>query len=125
MSTTTPPSPNASVADSHKYGRAADPHPSSPWSEGRIETAHSQGGADETHNGPSRVATNTTGSFSLTLIAASVLALLAAVIIAPVVAVAAASFRFPFPRIFDRTVMVTLLASLLLFARRLTLLDFL
>jgi CAAX protease family protein len=43
----------------------------------------------------------------------------AAVIISPIVAaaVAAMGFRFPFPRIFDRTVMVTLLAALLMWSR--------
>jgi membrane protease YdiL (CAAX protease family) len=66
-------------------------------------------------------------SFSLTLIAALGLALAAAVIIAPVAAMAVtvAGLRFPFPRIFDRTVMVTSFVTLLLFARRLKLLDFL
>jgi membrane protease YdiL (CAAX protease family) len=66
-------------------------------------------------------------SFSLTLVAALGLALLAAAMIAPVAAlmIAAAGFRFPFPRIFDRTVMATLFATLLLFAPRLKLLAFL
>ncbi len=79
------------------------------------------------HDGPSRTSTTTTGSFSLTLIAAFGLALVAAVIIAPVaaMAVAAAGFRFPFPRIFDRTMMVTLSVTLLWFGRRLKLLNFL
>jgi len=40
----------------------------------------------------------------------------AAVVVAPLVAVAvaAAGWRFPFPRIFDRTVMATLLIAMLL-----------
>ncbi|MBV8053716.1 MAG: CPBP family intramembrane metalloprotease [Deltaproteobacteria bacterium] len=52
---------------------------------------------------------------------------MAAMIIAPVAAivVAASGFAFPFPRILDRTIMVTLFAILLLFAHRLKLLDFL
>jgi membrane protease YdiL (CAAX protease family) len=55
------------------------------------------------------------------------MALTAAVIIAPLaaVAVAAAGLNFPFPRIFDRTVMVTLFVALLLFARRLKLVELL
>jgi membrane protease YdiL (CAAX protease family) len=78
------------------------------------------------HNFPVRAFTNK-GSFSLTLGAALGLALVAAVIVAPVAAMAvrAAGFRFPFPRIFDRTVMVALFATLLLFARRLELMGFL
>jgi membrane protease YdiL (CAAX protease family) len=57
--------------------------------------------------------------FSYALILAFVLALAAAIAISPIAAVAlsAAGFRFPFPRIFDRTVMATLLATLILFAR--------
>jgi len=49
------------------------------------------------------------------------------VLIAPVVAIALAAggFSFPFPRIFDRTIMVTLLVTLLLLARRLKVFDFL
>jgi CAAX protease family protein len=44
------------------------------------------------------------------------------VIISPIVAAAvpAMGFRFPFPRIFDRTVMVTLLAALLIWSRPLS-----
>ncbi len=94
------------------------PHPFAP--------SGSAQGCGEERNGPSRGHTNP-GFFSLTLIAALGLALAAAVIIAPVaaMALAAAGLRFPFPRIFDRTVMLTLLAALLLFARRLKLADFL
>jgi membrane protease YdiL (CAAX protease family) len=44
---------------------------------------------------------------------------------AAAIALAARGLRFPFPRIFDRTVMVTLFATLLLFARRLKLLALL
>jgi membrane protease YdiL (CAAX protease family) len=68
-----------------------------------------------------------TASFSLTLIMAVALALMAAVAIAPVAAMllAAAHFRFPFSRIFDRTVMVLLLAVLIVFGRRLRLIDLL
>jgi membrane protease YdiL (CAAX protease family) len=77
-------------------------------------------------NGPLITISNT-GYFSLTLIAALGLALVAAVIIAPLaaIAVAAAGFNFPFPRIFDRVVMVTMFTVMLLFARRLKLLEFL
>ena len=98
----------------------------SPWSGGEIERAHCHGGAGEAHGRLCQASTVNTGSFSLTLIAALGLALVAAVIIAPVaaVAVAAAGFTFPFPRIFDRTIMVTLFVILLLFAHRLKLLDF-
>ncbi len=83
--------------------------------------------ADEAHDELHQDSAGSSGYFSLTLIAALGLALVAAVIIAPVaaVAVAAAGFRFPFPRIFDRTITVTLLTITLLFAHRLKLLDFL
>jgi len=52
-------------------------------------------------------------------------ALVIAAAVAPIAAmgVAAAGFRYPFPRIFDRTVMVVLASVLLLFARRLELLE--
>ena len=65
------------------------------------------------------------GPFLLTLISAVGLALLATVIIAPIAAVAVAAFglHFPFPRIFDRTIMVALFAAILLFAQRLRLFD--
>ena len=84
-------------------------------------------GAGEPHHRSSQVPATDGGSFSLALIAALGLALLAALIIAPAaaMALAAAGLNFPFPRIFDRTVMVTLFASLLLLARRLKLLDLL
>lgn len=61
------------------------------------------------------------------LAAALVIGLAAAVVIAPIAAMlaAAAGFRFPFPRIFDRTVMVTLGAALLWFARPLELAELL
>jgi membrane protease YdiL (CAAX protease family) len=57
--------------------------------------------------------------FSYALILALVGALAAAIIISPLAAfaLAAAGFHFPFPRIFDRTVMVTLLVALILLRR--------
>jgi membrane protease YdiL (CAAX protease family) len=57
--------------------------------------------------------------FTYALILALVGALAAAVIISPLAAfaLAAAGFHFPFPRIFDRTVMLTLLGALILLAR--------
>lgn len=57
--------------------------------------------------------------FSYALILALVGALAAAVIISPLAAFAlgATRFHFPFPRIFDRTVMVTVLAALILLRR--------
>jgi membrane protease YdiL (CAAX protease family) len=95
------------------------PHPFAP-------SGSAQGRGKE-RNGRSQGHTTSPGLFSLTLIAALGLALAAAVIIAPVaaMAIAATGLRFPFPRIFDRTVMATLFAALLLFARRLKLVDFL
>src|SRR5690348_1070456 len=59
--------------------------------------------------------------FTLILLVAIGIGLAAAVVIAPLaaMAVAAAGWRFPFPRIFDRTVMVTVFCALALFARRL------
>jgi CAAX protease family protein len=62
-------------------------------------------------------------SFTLKFVLALALGLAAAAVIAPfaAAAVAAAGFHFPFPRIFDRTVMVTLLVALLCFARPLQL----
>src|ERR1700730_9469125 len=58
---------------------------------------------------------------TLRLAIALVLAAAAAAIVAPftATAVAAAGYRFPFPRIFDRTVMVTLAVILALSARKL------
>ena len=66
-------------------------------------------------------------SFTLKFLLALALGLATAVIIAPFAAagVAAAGFHFPFPRIFDRTVMVTLLVALLCFARPLRLAELL
>ena len=60
-------------------------------------------------------------SFTLRLANALLLAAVAAVFIAPLAAtaVSAAGYRFPFPRIFDRTVMVTLAVMLFLWARKL------
>jgi hypothetical protein len=55
-------------------------------------------------------------SFTLRVALALLLGLAAAVIVAPLAAVALARFHLPFPRIFDRVVMVTLLGSMLLFA---------
>jgi membrane protease YdiL (CAAX protease family) len=59
------------------------------------------------------------GRFVLVLVAGIV----AAIVLAPIaaVAVAAAGWRFPFPRIFDRTVMATLLIAMLFAARDLNL----
>ncbi len=84
-------------------------------------------GADEALDGLSQSSTGNTSYFSLTLTAALGLALVAAVIIAPIVAIAlvAAGFHFPFPRIFDRVVTVALFTVMLLFAHRLRLLDLL
>jgi membrane protease YdiL (CAAX protease family) len=61
--------------------------------------------------------------FSYALIVAFALGLAAAVAISPAAAAAlsACGLRFPFPRIFDRTVMATLLAALILFRRPLQL----
>jgi CAAX protease family protein len=58
-------------------------------------------------------------SFTLRFFVALLLGVAAAVIISPFVAVALATagFHFPFPRIFDRCAMVTLLAVLIYFAR--------
>ncbi len=58
-------------------------------------------------------------SFTLRFTIALVVGLTAAVIISPFAAfaVAALGFHFPFPRIFDRTVMVTLLAAMLIWWR--------
>ena len=60
-----------------------------------------------------------TARFALVLAAGIV----AAIVLAPLaaVAVAAAGWRFPFPRIFDRTVMATLLIAMLFSARDLNL----
>jgi CAAX protease family protein len=62
-----------------------------------------------------------TARFALVLAAG----LAAAIVLAPLaaVAVAAAGWRFPFPRIFDRTVMATLLIAMLYSARELKLLS--
>jgi membrane protease YdiL (CAAX protease family) len=60
-------------------------------------------------------------SFTLRLTIALVAGIVLAAILSPVVAaaVAALGFRFPFPRIFDRVVMVTALGALLMQARQL------
>jgi membrane protease YdiL (CAAX protease family) len=65
------------------------------------------------------------GSFTPAFFLALILGLAAAVIISPLAAaaLAAVGFRFPFPRIFDRTVMATLAAALMLFAGRLRLFE--
>ena len=62
-----------------------------------------------------------TARFALVLAAGIV----AAIIVAPIAAVAVArlGWRYPFPRIFDRTVMVTLLIAMLYFARDLKLIS--
>jgi len=61
--------------------------------------------------------------FSYALLLAFALGLAGAVAISPfaAMALAAAGFRLPFPRIFDRTVMLTLLALIILLARPLRL----
>lgn len=66
-------------------------------------------------------------SFTLLFTIALVIGLGAAVVIAPfaLLAVNALGFRFPFPRIFDRTVMITLFAVLFIFARPLRLIELL
>src|SRR5258708_16338483 len=64
-------------------------------------------------------------SFTLKFFLALALRLAAAVLIAPFAAagVAAAGFHFPFPSIFHRSVIVTLLFALLCFARPLRLAE--
>jgi membrane protease YdiL (CAAX protease family) len=64
-----------------------------------------------------------TARFALVLVAGIV----AAIVLAPIaaVAVSAAGWRFPFPRIFDRTVMATLLIAMLFAARDLNLVSLL
>src|SRR5689334_11331567 len=59
--------------------------------------------------------------FTLRLVLALIIAAALAAAIAPFAAVALASagYRFPFPRIFDRTVMVTVAAMMALWAREL------
>src|ERR1700745_3479062 len=59
--------------------------------------------------------------FTLRLAIALLLAAIAAALIAPffATALAAAGYRFPFPRIFDRTVMLTLAVMLMLWGRQL------
>ncbi len=61
------------------------------------------------------------GSFTIRFAIALAAGLAAAVILAPVAAgaIAALGLRFPFPRIFDRVVMATLLAALLIASRAL------
>jgi membrane protease YdiL (CAAX protease family) len=62
-----------------------------------------------------------TARFALVLVAGIVTAIIVAPLAA--VAVAAAGWRFPFPRIFDRTVMATLLIAMLFGARDLNLVS--
>jgi len=66
-------------------------------------------------------------SFTARVVFALIAAIAAAVIVSPFVALAVASFgfRFPFPRIFDRVVMVCLGVAVVLDARGLTLLPLL
>jgi membrane protease YdiL (CAAX protease family) len=66
-------------------------------------------------------------SFTLTFAIALVAAIVAAAIAAPFVAVAVAAlgYRFPFPRIFDRVVMVALFGAMLIIWRRLRLMTLL
>ncbi len=70
-----------------------------------------------------RITTSFTAQFALVLIAG----LAAAVIVAPIaaMAVAAAGFHYPFPRIFDRVVMVALFGAILIRARSLRLVELL
>jgi membrane protease YdiL (CAAX protease family) len=73
---------------------------------------------------PSIAAGRLADSFTLTVCVVLGVALTAAALIAPVAAMLVGmNWHFPFPRIFDRTVMVTLFAALLLFAPNLNLLD--
>jgi membrane protease YdiL (CAAX protease family) len=62
-------------------------------------------------------------SFTVRFVIVLAVGLVAAIIVAPIVAVAvtAAGWRYPFPRIFDRTVMATLLIAMLFAARDLNL----
>jgi membrane protease YdiL (CAAX protease family) len=85
-----------------------------------------QANAEKSQDGL-QVRTRDTASFLRTLIEASLVAVVGAIMIAPfaAIALAAVGFSFPFPRIFDRVMMVTLLAALLLFGHRLRLLEFL
>jgi membrane protease YdiL (CAAX protease family) len=66
-------------------------------------------------------------SFTLTFAIALGAATLAAAVAAPFVAVGVAAFgyRFPFPRIFDRVVMVALFGAMMIIARRLRLMTLL
>ncbi len=70
-----------------------------------------------------RIGDNRGAMFGLRVALLIVIAALAAAMLAPIaaVALAAAGFQVPFPRIFDRTITVTLLAALVLDARRLRL----
>ena len=84
------------------------------------------------HSGPairrdSPTASGNRRNFILWFIFALAAGLAAAVILAPfaAAAVAAGSWRVPFPRIFDRVVMVTLAATLIIVARPLGLVDLL
>jgi membrane protease YdiL (CAAX protease family) len=103
MCATTPPASNSSVSGSEE-----DSNLDFPWPD-----EHSRGSSSR--------------SFLLAFGTALGLAILAATAIAPMAAsmAAATGLRFPFPRIFDRVIMVTLFAALLIFARRLELLDLL
>ena len=83
--------------------------------------------AEQLQDGLYHMRTRDTASFVSMLLEALLVAVVAAVMIAPfaAIALAAARFSFPFPRIFDRVVMVTLLAALLMFARQLRLIQLL
>jgi membrane protease YdiL (CAAX protease family) len=67
------------------------------------------------------------GSFTARFALVLVVGVVAAIIVAPLaaVAVSAAGWRFPFPRIFDRTVMATLLIAMLISWRDLNLISLL
>jgi membrane protease YdiL (CAAX protease family) len=83
--------------------------------------------AEQSQDGLRQVPIRDGAPFLCALTEALLVAVVAAVVMAPFAAVtlSAAGFRFPFPRIFDRVVMATLSATLLLFAHRLRLFEFL
>jgi uncharacterized protein len=78
-----------------------------------------RGSTIEIQNQTTASPTSTDSSFTLRFAIALMAGLAAAVIISPIAAAAvgAMGLRFPFPRIFDRTVMVTLLAAMLIWSR--------
>ena len=101
-----------------RRANVVSPSATSPWTRRGVPE---RGSIIETPN-PTIAASNPTStdsSFTLRFAIALVLGLAAAVIISPIVAatLAAMGLRFPFPRIFDRTVMVTLLVAMLIGSR--------